>query len=185
MPRLTRLPGTTVTGVTTPGHAVSHGRSLNETPRVSDDSARSDSAPPLGHLALRILVTVVAVLFFLQAVFAGQFLSGTFGSLLMHQNNAALTDMVLFVTVPAAVLLRWPGRGPFWPILAVLGLIVLSYTESSLGSSRIITLHIPLGVAIILLSTGLAIWAWRASPVSWSRRRARRDRASSDSSDHG
>lgn len=110
----------------------------------------------------RILATLVALLFFLQAVYAGQFLSGTFGALLQHQTKAALTDFALFATVPAAVLVRWPGRGPWWPILAVVGLIVLSYTQSELGFSRIVTVHIPLGVVIILLSTGLAIWGWRA-----------------------
>lgn len=75
-------------------------------------------------------------------------------------DTAALTDMLLFVTLPAAALLRWPGRGPWWPLLAVVGLIALSYTQTYLGTERVLTVHVPLGVAIILLSTGMAVWSW-------------------------
>lgn len=120
------------------------------------------AAPRFGwtRWPFRVLATLVAVLFYLQAVYAGQFLSGTLGGLTRHHDNAALTDMLLFVTLPAAALLRWPGRGPWWPLLAVVGLIALSYTQTYLGTERILTVHVPLGVAIILLSTGVAVWSW-------------------------
>jgi hypothetical protein len=115
----------------------------------------------------RLLSGIAAVLFALQAVFAGQMLSGTFGALQWHQNNAALADMVLFAAIPAALLLRWPGRGPLWPVFAVLGLLVLSYTQSALGFARLLTVHVPLGVAVILAAGTLAVWSWRhqAAPV--------------------
>jgi hypothetical protein len=109
----------------------------------------------------RILISLVTVIFALQAIFAGQIMSGTFGSLLVHQNNAALADMVLIVSIPAAILLRWPGRGPFWPLLAVLALIAVSYTQSYFGFQRLMTVHVPLGLTIIIVSLELARWAWR------------------------
>jgi hypothetical protein len=112
------------------------------------------------HLPFRLLSSLVAVLYALQAVFAGQIMAGTFGSLLVHQNTAAFTDMVLVVTILAAVLQRWPGRGPLWPVAAVPALLGLSALQNYLGFSRLMTFHVPLGVLIIVLSFLLARRAW-------------------------
>ena len=115
---------------------------------------------PWAFWPLRVLVTLAATLLFVQAVLAGQFLSGSYGSLLWHQNNAALTDMVLIAAIPAGVLVRWPGRGPLWPTFAVAGLLAISYTQSELGFSRVLTVHVPLGVAMIMLAAVLTAWVW-------------------------
>jgi hypothetical protein len=120
--------------------------------------------PAWVHWPFRIGISVAALLLFNQAVFAGQFLSGTFGSLQTHRENATYAGISVLVTGACAVLLRWPGRGPLWPSLACLGLFGLIALQIALGFARMLTIHIPLGVSIISLAMGLTIWAWRYRP---------------------
>jgi hypothetical protein len=113
---------------------------------------------------LRVSVSLTAVLLFNQAVFAGQFLSGTFASLRTHRENATAAGIIVLVTAISAALLRWPGRGPLWPLLACLGLLGLIALQMALGLARVLTLHIPLGVLVITAGLHLAVWSWRYRP---------------------
>ncbi|TMR96609.1 hypothetical protein [Nonomuraea basaltis] len=106
-------------------------------------------------------MSVATVLLFDQAVFAGQFLSGTFGALHTHRENATYAGIAVLIAGGTAILLRWPGRGPLWPALACLGLFGLIALQIVLGFARMLTVHIPLGSAIILLAVLLAVQAWR------------------------
>lgn len=119
-------------------------------------------APPRWpRRVFRVATLVTAVMLFDQAVFAGQFLAGSFDSLHTHRENATYAGISVLVSAVAAVLVRWPGRGPWWPIAgyaAVFGLVALQIV---LGFARVITVHVPVGVATILLATVLAIGAWR------------------------
>lgn len=117
------------------------------------------------YLPFRVLVSAAGVLLFNQAVFAGQFLSGTFGALHTHRENATIAGIVVLGAALAAVLIRWPGRGPIWPIFACLGLFGLVALQIVLGFARVLTVHVPLGVSIIVLAVLLVIWAWRPHRV--------------------
>ena len=108
----------------------------------------------------RATTTVSAILLFDQAVFAGQFLAGTYDSLHVHRENATFAGISVLVSTVAAVLVRWPGRGPWWPILACIGIFALIALQIMLGFARIVTLHVPLGVATIGVAAALAVWAW-------------------------
>ena len=114
---------------------------------------------------LRISATVAAVLLFDQAVFAGQFLSGTFTALHTHRENATYAGLAVLATGVCAVLLRWPGRGPLWPVIACLGQFALIGLQIALGFARVLALHIPLGVVIILGWIHLTVWVWRYRPT--------------------
>ncbi len=116
------------------------------------------------YVPFRLASTVVAVLLFDQAVFAGQFLAGTFGALHTHRENASVAGLATLGAAVAALPIRWPGRGPLWPTLASLGLFGLIALQIALGFARSLAIHIPLGVAIIALGALLAIWAWRPHP---------------------
>lgn len=109
----------------------------------------------------RVAVSAAGVLLFNQAVFAGQFLSGAFGALHTHRENATVAGIVVLAAALAAVPIRWPGRGPRWPFFACLGLFGLIALQIMLGFARVLTVHVPLGVAIILLAVLLVIWAWQ------------------------
>jgi len=118
-------------------------------------------SPSWPRWAFRITSTVSAIMLFNQSVFAGQFLDGSYGSLLVHRENATYAGLAMLVSAVAAVLVRWPGRGPWWPILACVGLFGLVGLQIALGFARAISLHVPLGVATILLAGALAVWSWR------------------------
>ena len=134
---------------------------MTTTRSTADATEVRRRAPRWPCWMFRIMSTVAVIMLFDQAVFAGQFLSGSYDSLHVHRENATFAGISVLITTVAAVLQRWPGRGPWWPILACLGLFGLIGLQIVLGFSRAISLHIPLGVAIILLATALAVWAWR------------------------
>jgi hypothetical protein len=113
---------------------------------------------------LRVVVTVEAVLAFNQAVFAGQFLSGTYGAVSTHAVNANVTGIMLLVEAVAAALLWRRGGGPGWPALTALGLFVLAGVQIGIGYARVLALHIPLGVAIIVVDILMLVWVWRYRP---------------------
>jgi hypothetical protein len=108
-----------------------------------------------------VTTLVSAVMLFDQAVFAGQFMSGDYDSLRTHRENATYAGISVLVSAVAAVLVRRPGRGPWWPIAGCLGIFGLVALQIVLGFARAITVHIPLGVATILLAVVLAVRAWR------------------------
>jgi hypothetical protein len=102
------------------------------------------------------------VLIFNQAVFAGQFLGGSFGALQTHRDNATASGIAVLVTTVAALLVRLRGGGPAWPVFAGLGLFGLIAAQIMLGFARVLTVHVPLGLAIFALTGMLTRWSWRA-----------------------
>jgi hypothetical protein len=119
---------------------------------------------PWTYWPYRLVVTVATVLLVDQPIYAGQFLSGTFSALHTHRENATAAGIAVLVAAIAAVPIRWPGRGPLWPMLASLGLFVLIGGQIAIGFLRLLTVHIPLGVTIIVLAVLLTVWAWRPHP---------------------
>jgi hypothetical protein len=115
------------------------------------------------RVVFRICCTVSAVLLFNQAVFAGQFLGGSFASLQTHRDNATIAGIAVLVTAAAGLVVRLRG-GPGWPALACLGLFGLIALQIVLGFQRALTVHIPLGVAIIGLMVLVMGWSWRRTP---------------------
>ncbi|GAA3347854.1 hypothetical protein GCM10020358_64200 [Amorphoplanes nipponensis] len=121
------------------------------------------------HWPFRLSMSVAALMLLDQSVFAGQFLSGSFTALHTHRENATYAGIAVLVAAASAVLLRWPGppagRGPVWPLLACLALFGLIALQIVLGFARTLTVHVPLGVLIILMAVRLAVWAWRYQPA--------------------
>jgi hypothetical protein len=130
------------------------------------DHGSGRPTPRWPRWAFRCCISITAVMVFNQAVFAGQFLAGSYDSLITHQTNAGLADIAMLVSALAAVLLRWPGRGPLWPAAACVGLFVLIGVQIGLGYGRELAMHVPLGVAVIGLTAVLADWAWRPHPAA-------------------
>ncbi|HEX5406942.1 MAG TPA: hypothetical protein VFX16_32100 [Pseudonocardiaceae bacterium] len=122
------------------------------------------ASTPWTYWPFRIVVTVATVLLIDQPVYAGQFLSGTFSALHTHRENATAAGIAVLVAAITAIPIRWPGRGPLWPMLASIGLFALIGGQIALGFLRLLTIHIPLGVTIIVLAVLLSVWAWRPHP---------------------
>ena len=121
----------------------------------------TDRAPAWPGWAFRVTSTVAAVMLFDQAVFAGQFLAGTYDALLVHRENATYAGISVLVSAVAAGLVVRPGRGPRLPLVASLGIFGMVALQIVLGFGRALTFHVPLGVLTIFGATALALWAWR------------------------
>lgn len=111
---------------------------------------------------MRTFTTLAAVLLFWQAIFAGQFLSGTYPAQHWHRENATVAGITVLVTAVTAAVLRWRGGGPWWPVAAYLGLFGLIAAQIALGFARLLAVHIPLGVTIIAIAVSVCLWSWRA-----------------------
>lgn len=109
----------------------------------------------------RVSMTVAAVMLCLQPVYAGEFLSGSYSALQSHNDNADYAAIAVLVAAVCAVVLRWPGGGPRWPLLASVVLFGLTAAQIVTGHARVLAAHVPLGVAIVAVAVALAVWSWR------------------------
>jgi hypothetical protein len=97
-----------------------------------------------------------------EAVLAGGFLAGHYDLLAMHQANASITGITGMVVIVTAVLEWKPGGGPGWPLAVSAVLFAAVAVQIMLGYARVLALHVPLGVLIIVGIVELFMWAWRA-----------------------
>jgi len=116
---------------------------------------------PLLRTLFRWFVTVAAVLAFAQAALAGAFLNGHYGALNLHSINATLATLAALGMVVVGVLIWRPGRGAAWPALVSLGVLAAEVLQITLGFARSLSLHVPLGVAIIAGLIVLTLRVWR------------------------
>jgi hypothetical protein len=110
----------------------------------------------------RVLVTALTVDTYLQAVLAGRFLSGDYPMLAAHELNGTKVVAITSFVVVAWSIIAWrmrltPGVLVVMAV-ALSGVIVL---QIFMGFQRVLGVHIPLGVTIIVLTTALAVWVWR------------------------
>ena len=120
--------------------------------------------------ALRAVVLVHAAMVLAQAAFAGRYLAGDAAGLRAHETNAGIIELVALVQLGVAVVVWRPGRGPGWPALASLALLLAEGFQIGFGYGRVLAVHVPLGVAIFGLTVALVLGCWRlgrreASPV--------------------
>jgi len=125
----------------------------------------------------------VAAAYLGQAVLAGQFFSGTYAALGLHATRGTVSDVILFLGLVIAALLRWHAKGPIWPFWAALSLLVANQVQNGAGAARLISLHIPLGVTMLAVAVAIALAVPRArrsagppvhtdagaAPGSWNR----------------
>ncbi len=111
--------------------------------------------------AFRILITTAAVLLFNPAVLAGQFMSGTYEALEFHAFGATASEIVDALAMVPAGWARFRRSYPLWPAVLTALLFVAINVQEFAGEERILTVHVPLGVAIIVMVSGFTVWAWR------------------------
>jgi heme A synthase len=108
---------------------------------------------------VRVVVVLQAADSFLEPVFAGRFLSGDFGMLKAHQHNATFGVFILSVLQIGTAVLAWRrGKGPRWLVVVASVLAGAVLLQIIMGFDRVLGVHIPLGVAIIVTLGWLAVW---------------------------
>ncbi|MEU4575040.1 hypothetical protein ACBI99_30260 [Nonomuraea sp. ATR24] len=103
------------------------------------------------------LLNAAAVL--LQAVTAGQLMEGAGRAL--HGAGAGAVHLLGLALVVSAVLVWRPGRGPLWPSLVGLAVLLLGLVQSMVGGSGAVAVHVPLGMVLFGLSVWLLAWTFR------------------------
>jgi cytochrome bd-type quinol oxidase subunit 2 len=98
---------------------------------------------------MRVVLWLLAVAVFAQAVLAGLFLDGGDAWREWHAVNGMLVlPLLALIQVVLAVLVWRRGRGPGWLAVASGGLLVALLVQSVLGMTSQVAIHVPLGVAI-------------------------------------
>jgi hypothetical protein len=121
--------------------------------------------------AMRLVLGLLAVAVFAQAVLAGLFLDGGEAWRGWHALNGMLVlPLLALIQVGLAVLVWRRGRGPGWLAVASVGLLVALLVQSVLGMTSQVAAHVPLGVAIFGL-TGTLLVPTRALTQPAPRRR--------------
>lgn len=120
------------------------------------------AAVPWTRWLLRVTITAEALLAFAQPILIGAFLQGDYGALAQHRTNATLVGLAAMAMAVAAVLHWRPGRGAVWPVWAALAVVAAVVVQIILGYSRVLAVHIPLGVLIVATDLRLLFWVWRS-----------------------
>ncbi|MFF0158160.1 hypothetical protein ACFYRY_11610 [Streptomyces sp. NPDC005263] len=115
---------------------------------------------------LRTCTCVLLLLTLAQPVLAGLFITGDTDLLDVHAFNATLISIMSWLTVGAAVTLWRPGGGPAWPIGLTLLIASLVEAQGGFGYARQLSLHIPLGVALVAGLTAQTYWVFAHRPGS-------------------
>jgi hypothetical protein len=124
---------------------------------------------PRAARPLRAIVLLHAALVLTQAAFAGQFLAGA-AWVRLHELNAGIIHLVALVQLVVAILVWRPGRGPGWPALTSLALLLAEELQMGFGYARVLALHVPLGVAIFGITVAMLVGTRHLTRVDASSR---------------
>lgn len=109
------------------------------------------------------LTVLETLLIFIQATFAGQFLSGSGNALERHELlGSGLLPIVAILQFIAAILVWRPARRSALPILITLIEFVLVAFQITWGYERTLALHVPNALVILLLQFVLLALVRRA-----------------------
>ena len=134
--------------------------SLDSTASSRHDRPEIGAPPPRMVRAMRLVLGLLAVAVFAQAVLAGLFLDGGEAWRGWHAVNGMLVlPLLALIQVILAVLVWRRGRGPGWLAVASVGLLVALLVQSMLGMSSQVAVHVPLGLAIFGLIATLLVRA--------------------------
>ncbi len=111
--------------------------------------------------AFRIPITIAAVVLFNQSLQAGEFMSGKYEFLQFHRYGATLAEFVVLFALIGAGWALYRGRYQWWPVGVTALLFVAIQVQEWAGEQRVLSVHVPLGVSIIVVAIGLTVWAWR------------------------
>lgn len=143
------------------GEVMTTQRQNEDLDRSSDD--RSTRWDRWAVRAFRIPITAAAVMLFNQSLQAGEFMSGKFEFLEFHRLGATVSEYLILLALIGAVWARIRGRYSLWPAGVTVLLFVAIQVQEWAGESRVLSVHIPLGVSIIVTVILLTVWAWRES----------------------
>jgi hypothetical protein len=127
--------------------------------------------PRLTLSLLRAVLTVHLLAVLAQPVLAGRYLTGDVGAIGWHATIGSALAAVALVVVAAALGYVLVRRGSWWLLAVAVLLFLADGVQIGMGYDRVLEIHIPLGVAIVVGSVLLAAWAWSPSAARAGRAR--------------
>jgi hypothetical protein len=117
---------------------------------------------------LRLTLLLHSALIGVQPIMAGYLLAGESDAFPIHSAVGSTLFLVAFTQIIVAFLFWWPGRGRFWPTTASAALMVLEITQLTLGHTQTLSVHIPLGVSLVVGVLLFTIWSFTPA-AQWRR----------------
>jgi hypothetical protein len=109
---------------------------------------------------LKVVAPAHAVAVCLQPVLAGAYLNGSGSALRIHEPiGLGVVFLCLGQLLIATIYWRAGGRG--WPALLTAAMLAAEAVQVSMGYTRNLALHIPLGIALLGTTVAFAVWTWR------------------------
>ena len=143
------------------------------TPLAHHDPAHR---PRVTLVLLRIITALLTLAVLAQPVLAGSFMSGNRGAVEWHEIMAHVIQGLSVVLLGVAVSYRFLGGGTAWPMVAAFALLALVTGQVTTGFELDFAWHIPLGVALAIVSVVMSLWVF--SPyVARPRRNALKPRS--------
>ncbi len=116
--------------------------------------------------AVRVMATAAAAAVIGQAFLAGQIMDGDYPALAWHQVLGIATPVVgALLLVTAAVAWRRAGA-PGWAPAACVVLVGCEAEQIHSGFTRVLAVHVPLGIGVTVAVVALLVWAWRFEPTT-------------------
>jgi hypothetical protein len=132
--------------------------SLDSIASAQHDRPATGARRPGMVRAMPIVLGLLAVAVFAQAVLAGLFLDGGDAWRGWHAlNGMVVLPLLALIQVVLAVLVWRRGDGPGWLAVASVGLLVALLAQSVVGMTSQVAAHVPLGVAIFGLTGTLLV----------------------------
>ena len=123
-------------------------------------SVEDMSSPALATLWIfRVLTIPQAILFVLQPISIGSFLQGSWAAFDLHSITGGILVLPTMATAAVGLLLAVLASRP-WVGIGSIALGVLTTGQVAMGHTRLLAVHLPLGVLLVALALCLAIWPW-------------------------
>jgi len=90
-------------------------------------------------------------------------MSGKFEFLEFHRLGATVAEWTVLLALVGAGWARFRGRYSLWPAGVTALLFVAIQIQEWAGENRVLSVHVPLGVSIIVTVVLVTVWAWRES----------------------
>lgn len=107
----------------------------------------------------RFLALLQAILFVLQPISIGSFLQGSWAAFDMHSIVGGLLVLPTMATAAVGLLLAVLARR-VWVGVGSMALGVLTTAQVGIGHTGLVSVHVPLGVALVALAVWLCAWSW-------------------------
>ncbi|MGW7072332.1 hypothetical protein ACWGII_25165 [Streptomyces sp. NPDC054855] len=109
---------------------------------------------------LRVVAALACLDTLVQGLLAGMLLNGDVQSIDPHGVNAYVFELLVCLQVASAALLWRRNRGLTWPLMATIGILLATFTQTALGLEGSLAAHVLLGVALCAMETALVLWAF-------------------------